>query len=738
MQLASIFRVFAVALFAGGQLFFGPMAQAQSVQQYLPCLTDEHNLELEAADPTMAPRRDAINAQIRQILDNPDANAARLGPASRIVPTVVHVVHQFGAENVSVQVIKNSIEQMNRDLMRRNSDTLTPRTIFQSVAADMDFEFRLATLDPRGNPTDGVVRNQNAYTRLPSTRDSIKIVEPAWDPTRYFNIWVINTISSSAAGTVIAYAQFPTSSNWMTYGIVTIYQGLSGHTMAHEMGHCLNLYHTFQGGCGSSCASSGDLVCDTPPSSPATYGCVTTQNSCSNDSPNQPDMIENFMSYDRCQNMFTKGQRARSEAAIAAIPTLRGLFSASNLISTGVDSASIANPPALVPVAHFGSTASRKICQGSTVPLLDGSYNGTPDATWEYTYIVPGTIQRVFRGNGLTGRNISVRLDSAGEITITQIVKNAVGADTLTRTLFSVQPRVGRTEVAGGVSFKQNFDSNTLNIDPDPTKNFTADGGASGWNLFNTSAPSGGDAGSRSLRVLNRSGSSGVIRGRPRYLYLPAINYTGWVGVPKLYFQRAIVRRFATPSSDSLAIDWSTNCGNNWSARKNWVMDTIRTLYTSEAFSTNITWTPTSTDWVLDSLPLTLSGTLRQNVVVRFAMYGNNASPLYIDGIQIGSAYERAIPLSNYTGGCAQCLDLEIVPNPAGDDAVLEVNNGLGGNEVAIVDAMGRVVASQVLPLGGSHTVSLKSFAPRLQNGIYMVRLQYKGGQLVRRMVVAH
>lgn len=96
-----------------------------------------------------------------------------------------------------------------------------------------------------------------------------------------------------------------------------------GRTLTHELGHFFNLRHTFQACDGTNCASTGDRVCDTPPTDQPRYDC--------NAADNPPDpavsgqaisncgflqLTMNYMDYvqDACMYMFTAGQAARMQA----------------------------------------------------------------------------------------------------------------------------------------------------------------------------------------------------------------------------------------------------------------------------------------------------------------------------------------------------------------------------------------------------------------------------------------
>lgn len=137
-----------------------------------------------------------------------------------------------------------------------------------------------------------------------------------------------------------------------------IQTGTNLSTTAHEMGHCLGLYHTFETGFGAEnvlragpcadCSTQGDLLCDTeadPHSDTYDTGNVIDANcnyfgsvtdGCDDIYVMDP---HNVMAYGRweCRDYLTPGQGSRMQAIIAITPELQDCIVTANQITLPAD-----------------------------------------------------------------------------------------------------------------------------------------------------------------------------------------------------------------------------------------------------------------------------------------------------------------------------------------------------------------------------------------------------------------
>jgi hypothetical protein len=233
------------------------------------------------------------------------------------IPVVIHIIYNTASQNISDEQVRSQIAALNRDFRRKNADTSNTPERFRSVAADAGIEFFLATADPYGGPTNGIVRKQTTVADW-SADDKVKFAiqggSNAWDSRSYLNIWVCNlrriTGYSSAPGS-------PTQTDGIVIGFSAFGNGSApynmGRTAVHEVGHWLGLKHIWGD---SYCGDDG--IDDTPQQGNFTPGCPTGfRSSCNNGTTG--DMYMNFMdfTYDACINLFTIGQKNRMRACFS-------------------------------------------------------------------------------------------------------------------------------------------------------------------------------------------------------------------------------------------------------------------------------------------------------------------------------------------------------------------------------------------------------------------------------------
>ncbi len=296
------------------------------------------------------------------------------------IPVVFHVLYNNATENIPDSVFIQQMEILNNAYRRQNTDTVNMRPDFIDVVGDSKIEFYLATTDPNGGVTNGIIHKQTQVTNfggvLPYgasqqaqiqqwvndslfynyfslTKDSLG-GDDAWDTARYLNVWVGDlTILEPQFNNVeelvffglstppIAHANWPAATMQQFAGLgdgtlmhykaigpnnpapfVGTYSGYNGiantgKMLVHEVGHYLGLRHIW----GDGACAEDDYVSDTPRANAASqYNCIKSTNSCVDtiNGVDLPNMVENYMDYSagNCQNSFTNGQAAVMRATI--------------------------------------------------------------------------------------------------------------------------------------------------------------------------------------------------------------------------------------------------------------------------------------------------------------------------------------------------------------------------------------------------------------------------------------
>lgn len=279
-----------------------------------------HELLVET-QPEYRERRLEAEDETRRSIDS--GEAMRVVRKLIKIPVVVHVVYRTDKENISDAQVKSQIAVLNRDFRARNTDKGKVPKVWKSLVADANIEFVLASKDPKGKKTTGIVRTATSVEAF-DPNDSVKSRKTGganpWPTDRYLNIWVC-TLGSGLLG----YAQFPGGPS-KTDGVVVLNTAFGtkgsakapfnkGRTATHEIGHFLGLRHIW--GDRNDC-SGNDFVADTPPARQANMGKPKFPRITCNNGPNG-DMFMNYMDYvdDDAMYMFTEGQVARMNATLA-------------------------------------------------------------------------------------------------------------------------------------------------------------------------------------------------------------------------------------------------------------------------------------------------------------------------------------------------------------------------------------------------------------------------------------
>jgi PKD repeat protein len=555
------------------------------------------------------------------------------GELSFVIPVVVHVMHDNGIGDISDEQVQDAIDLLNEDYRRTNPDRTATREEFKPYAVAAPFEFRLARLDPNNNPTNGIHR-VNDPSKTYNQRNGVKTGSGApWDPRSYFNIWIVNSIQTSSGGTVLGYAQFPGSGSWSTYGLVMRHDqfgrigtsNADGRTLTHEMGHCLGLYHTFQSGCGSRCDNSGDDICDTPPSQTATWSCNHNQNTCSTDENSDkinvvldnngdtlridtisldqdyPDQVENYMSYDACQNMFTRGQVNVMIENTQFHSRLISMTSEDNLDETGVSD---------LYRAEF--TANRNmVCTGGEVVYTDDSEYGVENWFWT----LPGATPE-----NPIGEEATVTYNTPGIYQARLAVSNSKTTKIKTKESFiMVNPADGYYYPDFASDFEDGvFPSGRwLGQDVD-------EAGAS-WQLNDQV----GASGNNSLMVDNFNGIGGEID----YLFSSTYDLSVFESA-ELSFKYAFAKKLAS-NGDRVIVSYSNDCGETWTGF--WNLNTT-TLPTAPEDTTS-EFVPTASEWreMTSALPI---AALTENAQVRFTFISGGGNNFYLDAVNITGVWK--------------------------------------------------------------------------------------------------
>ncbi|MCX7606121.1 MAG: M43 family zinc metalloprotease [Bacteroidia bacterium] len=689
------------------------------------CGSEEYGRMLQTQDPEIAIRQALIEStlplysHLRTSQTEPSCTPTRF-----VIPVVFHIIYSSASDSISYQRVWNQMLRVFEDFRR------IPETAgYAGAGVDTELEFSLATVDPNGNPTTGVVYwkydqpplNWSSRVFCRETQDLSMKQATGWDRNKYLNIWIVpqlcTTTGSSCdpnnCGSVAGYAFYP-SSGATQYGVVigSAYFWGSGssrsiRTLVHELGHNLNLPHTFNNGCGTvNCSTSGDNICDTPPTAQNNFS-VNRQNTCNNDNPDLPDNPRNYMDYVNDVEMayFSAGQTTRAWNAINNTSSrLYPLTRTANRQVTGTG-----------PYGHVKSYFTARPRMGCV---------GQPISFYSYSMGMPHIHEWEFNGGVASNPTTScptVIYNQPGTYSVRLIVENLSGRrDTLVKNAYiQILDTLYKLPYHEGFEHTSFPPPHTFIDNPDANRT---------WERFNSTSPPRGAYGqsNASMRILFFNYS----RYREKDSWTtPPIDFSPYVDPDldiRLRFSWAYAcLAYQNPSGsppsylldyvDSLRIYISTDCGATWTLLWNRGGRDLAT-HPDECISangslTNAQFLPTSATWVTDSLSLNAYKGLSP-IRIRFegvSGWGNN---LFIDDIRIDTVRTFSTALTSRSSALRGYVAEGILH--------LRSERALSEGTLQLFDSQGRLLAQEHTgPLSaGPHRIVL----PSLSTGLYFVR----------------
>ena len=663
------------------------------------CGHDElHRLNVDPQnDQLMMARIANAEAELESFTQSFQQSAERGGGSLYIIPVVFHIIHNNGPENIGNDQIFDVMRVLNEDFNKENSDWDNVVLTFLDRVGDIGIEFRLATIDPSGNCTNGITRTVSALTNDGGS-DMKALIQ--WPRNKYVNVWVSASANGSAGYTFRpGSAQFYPEEDGIvlqhtyTGSIGTSTLGRS-RTLTHEMGHFFNLKHTWGNGndpeLPSNCDQDDD-VSDTPNSVGWTT-CTLSGASCGS-----LDNVENFMDYSYCSKMFTAGQGTRMIAALnSSIAQRSSLWQSSNLNSTGT------NGNEALCAARFTNSLP-VVCAGGTVTFNDESFHNVTSRIWSFPGGTPATS---------TEMSPTVTYDTPGLHDVTLTASDGTNDVTTTASeLVRVFELPGQADpLVEGFESATTFSSLGWSTGELSSTNFTITGTAS-------------YSGSKSAKVTNTANSAGGVY----HLYAPTVDMSNATAIT-LSFRFAYAQR-STANNDRLRVYVSNDCGATWSLRTQ--LQGLSTLPTTGVVSGN--FVPNGPSQWSQTVLTNINSTYHvSDFRLRFEFQSEGGNNLYIDDVNINGV---AVGLEEVTSGNG--AGLIVMPNPAKDNAQVVLNVKEAGRvQVDLLDVLGRTVK-------GLHNAPLPQGVRRmdlqvseLPAGLYFIRMEQEGQSQTVRFVV--
>jgi tetratricopeptide (TPR) repeat protein len=319
-----------------------------------------------------------------------------------VFPVVFHIFLEDG-EPIPTDLTPTAFEGIMQHLnfIYRSSNSLLENNIDSRIA------FRLAAIDPQGvcMETPGlnyvnVGAGAATFSNLDEAETNMPILQPLWwdevdgtdnDPTyRYINVYIVKQLNSGGSVYGSAYDVNTVAINRNRI-VATSNQPLGFYPdLAHEIGHLLSLFHTFQGfDCSQVNCTDGDNICDT---SPHAATCPNLPNSCTDNGKvlYPPNPTLNIMTYCDAAFKITLDQSNRMNYWNVNNETKVLMMADENLTNTGVPNIEVLPGNRIVSGKTVTFTAALGTLPATAFTWSGSFFTSVNSNTLSHTFLTPG------------------------------------------------------------------------------------------------------------------------------------------------------------------------------------------------------------------------------------------------------------------------------------------------------------------------------------------------------------
>jgi len=605
------------------------------------------------------------------------------------IPVVFHIIHNNGVEKIDRDQVIDALQILNRDLRALRADTATVDTLFKPLIADIEVEFVLATKSPDGSCFNGTTMTESVYSynnggingsdQVNDIMMYNNVYQGNWPGNQYLNVFVCGSVGTGIAG----YTNYPSGffGNTMNNGVWLRhdYCGSIGtgspsgsKTFVHEIGHWLNLPHTWGStndpGLATNC-NSDDGVSDTPNTIGSNW-CNYNEGTCG-----PVANIENHMEYSSCRKMFTQGQKSRMRTALNSTTGGRSnLITPSNHFATGID--------APAPFCEVDFFANRYVtCSGDSIYFEDYSFHNPISWDWNFQGASPNT-------SNLESTYAKYQLPGVYDVSLT-----ASGDSINFITETKNESVVVMNYVGDQLPYYQGFENVNFNA-PEWISNDL------NWSITDEVSYNG----SYCLKLQNQ----GLAEGTKQTLESKTLNLS-YSSKAYFTFKYAYARKNSS-NNDFLRILGSYDCGKTWATRK--------IIYTNQLITAadQNNFIPTYSEWKEANIVSLIGPFCVSNFRFKFEFNSGGGNNLYIDNINI--SYGNTTGTDSFIN-----QEISVYPNPSSD--FLKISAFKNIDEITIYDIMGKQVYSNK-----TNTKTLDLNISNFKNGYYSI--QIKVGEFIK------